>query len=153
MRCYTLFNLYCIALLILGFLSQPSTAVLVSKFDNCLAQSYQTASPQPLQFVPTFVDVVFDTVNPSHNLRLTIWGNVTGEAYAVPLPPPSDPAWLNPNATDGKIVNVTTQTNKVTTLYSKVDFLSYEPYTTNLVFCAQLVNGACRLGPIFNSSA
>ncbi|KAI9743118.1 MAG: hypothetical protein M1818_003413 [Claussenomyces sp. TS43310] len=144
---------YCwLVTLIFFSLIGPSNAVLIS-FENCLSAAYLNNVPTLLQFVPTFVDAVFNTTDTNHNLRLTVWGNVTGSSVVATLPPPDDPSWLNPNDTDGKIVNVTSPTNKVTTLFSKADFLSYEPWISSLSFCNQLVNGSCPLAPTFAANS
>lgn len=133
-------------------LIRPSKAVLI-EYQNCLSDAYLNSDPTRLQFVPNYVDAVFNTTDSNHNLRLTIYGNVTGTDTIITLPALDSPDWKNPNYTDGKIVNVTSSTDKETTLYSKADFLSYEPWTSTVGFCDQLINGTCPLGPAFDANA
>jgi hypothetical protein len=138
--------------LVISLFSSPATAVFIS-FQNCLSQAYQNNTPPALQFVPLYVDAVFNTTDPSHNLKVTVWGNVTGSQNTLPLPPPNDPAWLNPSITNGKIENLTTPYTKLTTLSNKVNVLTYEPWNENVDFCDRLVNGSCPLGPKFTVNA
>lgn len=144
------------SLLCLSLLSQPAAAVLLSKFDNCLEESIKDSNPRELQWVPLYVGATFDTKNKSHNLRITVWGNVTG-AYnptASPaLPPWDSDDWSNPNVTNGKIVDnpFPTTANFLTTLHSKINVVTYEPYAADFDFCKDaLTNGSCPLGPVFN---
>lgn len=146
------------SLLCLSLLSQPAAAVLLNKFDNCLPESTKDSDPLELQWIPLYVGATFDTKNKSHNLRVTVWGNVTG-AYnptAGPeLPPWDSDDWSNPNVTDGKIVDnpFPTSANFLTTLHSKIDVVTYEPYAADFDFCKDaLTNASCPLGPVFNRS-
>jgi ML-like domain len=143
---------YWILVLVISFFSSPATAVLIN-FQNCLSQDYQNNEPLALQFVPLYVDAVFNTTDPSHNLKVTVWGNVNGSQNTLPLPPPNDPAWSNPNFTNGKIENLTAPYTKLTTLSNKVSVLTYEPWNENVDFCDRLVNGSCPLGPRFKANA
>ncbi|SPQ18968.1 71229c02-fcfd-414f-80fc-e6de379db464 [Thermothielavioides terrestris] len=131
---------------------RPVAAAAVS-FQNCLSDSYVNNEPTPLQWVPMLVDAAFDTVNPKHTLRVTMWGNVTGSFTNVTLPPPGSPDWTNPNKTDGKILDEPqpdVPNPKLTTLHSKIDVLTYEPWSQNTNFCkTSLVNGSCPLAPVF----
>lgn len=133
-------------------LLRPVAAAAVS-FDNCLSKTYINNVPTPLQWVPLWVDAAFDTVDPKHTLRVTMWGNVTGSFTDVALPPPGSPDWANPNKTDGKVLDEP-QPNapdpKLTTLHSKIDVLTYEPWSQNTNFCnTSLTNGSCPLAPVF----
>ncbi|KAM7197649.1 putative flavin carrier protein 3 [Naviculisporaceae sp. PSN 640] len=141
--------------LMLGVLCQPAKAAFIV-FENCLPESYVNNDPKPLQWVPAKVDASFDTIDPRHTLRITMWGNVTGSAVNVPLPPGNDSAyWNDPNKTDGKIVNEpepNVPKPKLTTLHSKVGFLTYEPFSNGSDFCEHsLRNASCPLGPVFNA--
>ncbi|KAK2063888.1 integral membrane protein [Colletotrichum caudatum] len=132
--------------------AQPASAVLIP-FDNCLPDSYRNYEPLPLQWSPVYIDARFDTENPAHSLQITVWGNVSGSYYNVSLPPVGDPRWNDPTQHDGKILDSTKEGNKVTTLASKVNFLTYEPFSNISSFCKySLVNGSCPLGPVFNST-
>ncbi|KAI1383348.1 uncharacterized protein F4822DRAFT_434469 [Hypoxylon trugodes] len=140
----------------------PVSAMMVS-FTNCLPDNYiysnQPAEQVQLQWVPKFVEAVFDTENPTHNLMVTVWGNVTGRVGSDPLPAPDSPDWNDPKkALNGKIQNepepnVPVEQLKVTTLHSKVDVLTYEPFTANVNFCDNIVNGSCPLAPVFANLA
>ncbi|KAK4449390.1 putative flavin carrier protein 3 [Podospora aff. communis PSN243] len=141
-------------LLLLGMLAHVSLAVLVP-FDNCLQESYKSNDPLPLQWKPLEVEASFDTTNPQHTLVVTMRGNVTGSSTNVALPPPDSPDWNNVNKTDGKILNEpdpNAPNPKLTTLHSKIEVLSYEPWSNNTNFCNALGNGSCPLGPAFNNA-
>ena len=148
--------------LIASFWVIPASAVFID-FDNCLSESYQngeTGQPKQLQFVPLFMNAVFNTTDPSHNLQVIVWGNVTGsgpENLVGNLPPWNDSYWgSNSTAQGGKILDVPNEdsTNpKITTLSNKVDVLTYEPYDHSEAFCGNLVNATCPLAPAFNASA
>lgn len=138
-------------LLALSVLITPISAVLVN-FENCLSLDWQNQLPLYLQFVPLYVDAVFNTTDPSHNLNVTVYGNVTGSLPLVVLPPSTSAEWSNPNFTDGKIVDVPDPdgNNVATTLSNKVNVLTYEPYSEKLNFCDNLLDGSCPLGPVFD---
>jgi hypothetical protein len=143
---------YGLLAMLVFMLITPATAVFIN-FQNCLSQAYQDTNPPALQFVPLFMDASFNTTNPSHKLMVTVWGNVTGAYTKVPLPSPNDPAWTNPNDTDGKIENLPYPHTKWTTLSRKVNVLTYEPWKQDDKFCDVLVNGTCPLAPRFNANA
>ncbi|KAI1414825.1 integral membrane protein [Hypoxylon sp. FL1857] len=130
-----------------------TASALMVPFDNCLDSKYILSNQ--LQWVPLHVDAVFDTENPAHNLRVTVWGNVTGRAGSDPLPSWDSPEWNDPTQVlNGKIQNepdlsVPPAQRKVTTLHSKVDVLTYQPFLSNTNFCDNLLNGTCPLGPVF----
>ncbi|KAL7629201.1 hypothetical protein AAE478_000721 [Parahypoxylon ruwenzoriense] len=136
------------------------SAVMVP-FDNCLPENYIYTNQPPeqvqLQWIPLFVEAEFDTVNPNHNLKVTVWGNVTGRVGSDPLPPPGSANWSDPNlALNGKILdvpfpNAPADQRKVTTLHTKVDVMTYEPYVSNVNFCQNILNGSCPLGPVFDN--
>ncbi|KAL2178612.1 uncharacterized protein P884DRAFT_197181 [Thermothelomyces heterothallicus CBS 202.75] len=140
-------------------LLRPAAAATVP-FENCLPESYVQHVPTPLQWVPEWVDASFEATGPKHTLRVTMWGNVTGSFTNVALPPPDSPYWKDPSKTDGKIVDEPEPDvphPKLTTLHSKVQVLTYEPWSENTNFCnTSLVNASCPLAPVFveaNSSA
>lgn len=137
-------------------LLRPVAAAAVS-FENCLSDSYINNEPAPLQWVPLFVDAAFDVTDPKHTLRVTMWGNVKGSFTEVTLPPPGSPDWADPTKTDGKIVGEPDPNGpdpKITTLKSKVDMLTYEPWSDNTNFCTtSLVNGTCPLAPVFQNDS
>ncbi len=138
-------------------LVQPASAAQVS-FVNCLPDNYLYAkNPVLLQWVPLYVDASFDTQHPKHTLRVTMYGNVTGTRTNATLPPWNSPDWHDPNKTDGKILREPqpgSDDPKLTTLHSRMDFLSYEPWNNDTDFCATaLTNASCPLGPVFNQTA
>lgn len=156
---FPLMNLGYLLALIVSFLIVPASAVLL-EFDNCLSESYKNGNPKQLQFVPYWLDAVFNTTDPSHNLQVTVWGDVTGFIGQNQSAPPlnSNPLsyWSPVNDSTvygGKIINIpnagSTDPNlvKYTTLSNKVNVLTYEPYDHSEQFCANLVNFSCPLGP------
>ncbi|KFY86110.1 hypothetical protein V500_07864 [Pseudogymnoascus sp. VKM F-4518 (FW-2643)] len=128
----------------------PVQAVLVP-FENCLSESYTGNVPKKLQFTPMFVDASFDASSDAHNLRFKVYGNVSGAYTNVNLPPANDPAWSNPKITDGKIENLPQPIYKYTTLYNKINVVTYQPWSQFLNFCDQVENGVCPLGPAFSA--
>lgn len=143
--------LYGLGLLAVSLFVTPVQAVMVP-FQNCLPEAYQNNVPKALQFVPLFVEASFDTKGATHNLHVTVYGNVTGSYKSVTLPPANDPAWRDPEIVDGKIENLPAPYNKYTTLFNKIDVLTYQPWSQNVNFCDQLVNGTCPLAPAFSAN-
>ncbi|TAQ88019.1 hypothetical protein B7494_g3658 [Chlorociboria aeruginascens] len=145
---------YLLVLLASLWINTASAAFV--EFQNCLSDSYLHDTPRKLQFVPLFLDATFDTTNPKHELRVTVWGNVTGSGpdTLVTLPSGNDTDYWDSNSTDtdnGKIVEIPPDPgNKITTLFNKVNVLTYEPWNETVNFCDRLVNGTCPLGPTFN---
>lgn len=101
------------------------------------------------------MDAVFDAKNAAHSLNVSFYGNVTGQATTGNYPPPTDPSWSDPTNTFGKIVNVSPSNNVYTTLFTRLDFLSYTPYNAApSQFCAAtLGNTTCPIAPSFFGSA
>jgi hypothetical protein len=134
----------------------PTSAVQI-EFDNCLSDARKNDVPKFIQIVPEFVDAVFNTTDPAHNLKVRVWINVDGTynpAMEVP-PPANDTEYWGSNRTDlgGKILDVPFRDSlnpKRTTLFNKVNVLTYEPWAQSTGWCAQLKNGTCPLGPRFN---
>ncbi|KAI9813212.1 MAG: hypothetical protein M1826_002528 [Phylliscum demangeonii] len=132
----------------------PTISAAFIHFDNCLDQSIIHSNPVQLQFTPLRVWARFDTVNATHNLNLTVYGNVSGSATTTPPPPPDAPGWNNPSVTLGKIVDLSEANNKFSTFFAKFQFLSYTPFLIPPArFCSTLVRGSCPLGPVFNASS
>ncbi|KAH7022680.1 hypothetical protein EDB80DRAFT_16116 [Ilyonectria destructans] len=133
----------------------PTTAVRIP-IQNCLDESYRKSDNHPLQWVPFEIDAVFDTKNDSHNLRVIVWGNVTGSQNVAELPAAGNAYWTNDNETNGKIIrssDLESKNAKATTLIRKVNFLSYEPWRDAVDFCESgLVNGTCPLSPVFDTT-
>ncbi|CAG8954383.1 hypothetical protein HYFRA_00006010 [Hymenoscyphus fraxineus] len=148
-------------ILVLGLWILPTAAIDI-QFENCLSDSAQKDEPLQLQLMPLFMDAVFDTENENHTLFVRVWVNVTGsgpERRIVPqdLPPWDDGYWtdLNDTGRGGKIIDEpnpelrATNESKATTLFNKVNVLTYEPWSNNggERFCDVLVNGSCPLAP------
>ncbi|OCK83382.1 hypothetical protein K432DRAFT_255789, partial [Lepidopterella palustris CBS 459.81] len=142
-------------LLLLVFLVfVPVTKAVFINFDNCLEPGIIDSNPLQLQFIPLFFSARFNTTASSHNLNITIYGNVSGQATVGPYPPPNDTSWSNPNDTFGKIVDVSPTNPKYTTLFSTYNVLTYTPYAAPASeFCLSTVNTACPISPAFFSNA
>lgn len=140
---------------LLGLFAQASLAAFV-RYENCLQDSYRNYDPRPLQWLPNRVDAIFDTTDPKHTLRVTMWGNVTGAFTNVTLPPPGSPDWNDPTKLDGKILDEPEKDSpspKLTTLHSKVEVLTYQPWSNNTNFCQSVAsagNSSCPLAPVFS---
>ena len=138
-----------LAIYLLASISNPSLAVFIN-YDNCLGDNVINSKPLQLQFIPYFVNVVFNSTAPSHNLNITIYGNVSGIATQQPYPAPDDPQWNNPNDTVGKITDLSPTNNKYSTLFTTFDVLDYSTYKAPLSrFCNSTVHDDCPLGPVF----
>ncbi|OAQ81683.1 integral membrane protein [Purpureocillium lilacinum] len=138
-------------LLLVLFVASPADAVRVN-VTNCLSEDYLSAASPRLQWEPLFAEAKFDTKNSTHNLQLTVWGNVTGKQYQDNLPPPDSEYWTNPDPANnnGKIVE-TVDGGKATTLVQRVNVLTYEPWNHLSSFCKDaLINGSCPLSPVFH---
>ncbi len=110
---------------ILLMITNLSTAAYVD-FENCMPPDEPA-----LQFVPLFVKAVFNTTEPSHNLNVTIYGNVSG---TNPSPNISD---IGP---EGKYV---------TTLKATFNVLDYMPSAASTMnFCNSTVQKKCPLVPV-----
>ena len=139
--------------LALALLSPISVHAAFINFDNCLDTSIVHSNPLRLQFTPLWFDARFDPTTPSHNLNVTIYGNVSGQQVEGRYPPPDDPAWSDPDNTFGKIVDVGTG-NNYSTLLADFKVLKYDAYNARATrFCSSLVNGTCPLGPAFGANA
>lgn len=142
-----------LASLLIPFLwIQTATAVFLP-FENCLSDSYIYTNHQDgdaqLQWVPVNLSATFDLDNPTHRLVVTVWGNVTGKAGDGTLPPSNSSEWKDPEgALLGKILD---EPANITTLHSKVEVATYEPYSNDSAFCASIMNGTCPLGPVWDN--
>ncbi|KAJ9636337.1 hypothetical protein H2199_008012 [Coniosporium tulheliwenetii] len=139
-----------VVFLILCVLLVPLAEAAFINFENCLAPNI--INSKRLQFVPRFFDAKFNTTAPSHDLNVTIYGNVTGQTIVGDYPPPDDPIWSNPNETFGKIVDVspTNPDPRFTTLFADFKVLTYTPYRADPSrFCESTINTSCPIGPVF----
>lgn len=131
----------------------PAHAVFHS-FDNCLPESTQDSNPLQLQFIPSNVSVVLDSLDPLNPLNITVYGNVSGLAdTSAPYPPPDDPGWDDPNNVVGKIKDISLSNNKFSTLVTKINVLTFTPYDHASRFCESVVQGECPLGPAFYANS
>jgi hypothetical protein len=112
-------------------------------------------NPVHLQFTPYFFDVRFNTTAPSHNLNITIYGNVSGQATEGDLHPWNDKQyWEDPTEGFGKIVDESPTNPKLTTLYSTFMVASYTAYEDHgSQFCISTVNASCPIPPSFSGNA
>ncbi|KAJ4394416.1 hypothetical protein N0V93_003633 [Gnomoniopsis smithogilvyi] len=144
-------------LIALTIFLKPTAAILLQQWSNCLSEDVTMSDPKALQWVPLFVAAEYEQLEAGRNLRVTVWGNVTG-AYntSVTLPAWDDPIWDDANFTDGKIVRnpFPLTAARLTTLHDKVNVLTYQPYAEDFDFCSEaLTNATCPLGPVFNTTA
>ena len=138
-------------LAVLAFVASQASAAFIN-FENCLDPNIVNSNPLQLQLVPLFLNAHFNTTAPSHNLNITVYGNVSGQATVGEYPPPDSPQWRNPNETFGKITNIG-GANKYSTLISRFGLLTYNAYDAPAEeFCPTVVNGTCPLGPRFDAN-
>ncbi len=131
---------------------QPVGAAFIN-FENCLSPNIINSNPLQLQFRPLFVYVAFNSTAASHNINVTVYGNVAGIATQQPYPSPNDPQWANPNDTVGKIPDVDKANNKFSTLTATFNVLDYTPYDAPAIqFCNTTVHGQCPLSPAFTAN-
>lgn len=83
---------------LLSLLVQPTTAAFIT-FQNCLDPNIINSNPLELQFIPLYVNAHFNSSDQAHNLNVTIYGNVSGQAVTGTYPPATDPGWTNSNDT------------------------------------------------------
>ena len=128
---------------------QPACAAFIN-FENCLSPNVINSNPLQLQFKPLLVYAAFNSTAASHNVNVTVYGNVTGIATQQQYPNASDPQWTNPNETVGKIPDIDKANNKFSTLTATFNVLDYTPYDAPATqFCNTTVHGQCPLGPAF----
>ncbi|KAF2168437.1 hypothetical protein M409DRAFT_53116 [Zasmidium cellare ATCC 36951] len=121
-------------------------------FENCLPSSYTDTNPPRLQFTPYFVDATF-IQDSTHNLSLTIYGNVSGQQFTGDYPPPDSPLWRDNQSALGKITNEGSGGAKLATLTADYTVLTFTAYDNGgEAFCGTLVNGSCPLGPYFSAN-
>ncbi|KAF2621550.1 hypothetical protein BU25DRAFT_237218 [Macroventuria anomochaeta] len=144
--------------LVLASFLPRANAVFID-FESCLNKLFLDNDVPFLQFTPMYVWAAFDTHNPTHNLNVTVYGNVSGQSDRGTLPSPSDTSkWDNPNSTlFGKIEDVDKLSNHYTTLFSDFRTLTYSSWTpTGVQFCANVLNTTvsdCPMAPAFNANA
>lgn len=148
----TLIHQTLLLLLIVGLIS-PTKAAFID-FQNCLPQNALNSHPLTLQFQPNYTDAVFDTADPNHNVKVTIYGNVSGQSYDGQLPSFNDPNFTNPDYTNNKIADLYNNSDNgrpgETTLIPTFKVLTYTPQSPPpLAFCNQTRNGThCPIAPV-----
>ena len=127
---------------------RPSKSAFIG-FKDCLSPSVINSEPKHLQFTPLLVWASFNS-STSHNLNVTVYGNVSGQATQENLPTdPLDPSWNDPNSTLGKIIDVP---KNITTLTGTFNVLDYTPYKVPATrFCDTTVHGQCPIAPVFKN--
>lgn len=148
--------------LLVALLSFHTASAVQVPFENCLPENYiytnLPAEKVQIQWIPLYVDAVFQLDDPN-SLKVTVWGNVTGKVGTDALPAWNNETWDDPNQVlNGKILAVPDQSlGLATTLHTKVDVVTYEPFSNNTDFCQDLSPGTrtngCPLGPVFNTTA
>lgn len=149
-------NCVSVVLILVLALVTPAVAIRIP-FSNCLDDNYRYNDPLPLQWVPLYADAVFDPRDGDYHLQVLVWGNVSGSVSDTTLPPPNDPYWNNDEETEGKIIQSPepdAKNAKATTLFRRVDVLTFQPWSEPVDFCVDgLVNASCPLGPVFGSDS
>lgn len=104
--------------------------------------------------MPLHFDARFNRTESPHTVNITVFGNVSGQANQGPYPGPDSPAWRDPTNSFGKFVDLSTSNNKLSTLFSTFEVLSYVPYRAPpSQFCLSTVNKACPIGPAFGGNS
>ena len=145
-------HMWCLLLLILSF-ATPSEEHFVP-FTNCLNKGIQTSDdPKRLQFVPLFVNASIENLAPTHNLNITVLGNVTGVGRKIEVPKPSDPQWADPKNPDGKIPDTAGNPGqeKYTTFTTSLNVLDYKLWSPDPSrFCNTSALTPCPWTPVFD---
>lgn len=114
----------------------PSSAALIN-VENCLSPD-MINNNATLQFIPMFANAVFNATTTSHNLNVTVYGNITGGSSNN----------QNSSQTDGVIPDLRKGNIISTTLLASMNVLDYPLYGAQPErFCNSTVNKACPLGP------
>jgi hypothetical protein len=140
----------------------PLASAVFINFENCLEKVTLTDEKKSpyLAFTPKYVWAAFDTTRPSHNLNITVYGDVSGQAQLGPYPDPNNASfWNNKNETFGKIIDLDPVNNKYSTLLQSYKVLTYSAANPDaLRFCENIVNRtdpskACPIGPAWDANA
>ena len=122
----------------------PSSAALIN-FENCLSPDIINNNTT-LQFIPMFANAVFDATTSSHNLNVTVYGDITGglsnnQSFLL-----NDTHWNDNNQSDGKIPDFGTPFR--TALRAAINVLDYNlSPPVRKPFCESTVNKLCPLAP------
>ncbi|RDI77087.1 hypothetical protein Vi05172_g12944 [Venturia inaequalis] len=140
-----------VLLLLLSIVTIPPVNAAFINFDNCLNPNILNSSPKQLQFVPLFVNALFNTTDKKHNLNITVYGNVTGQAQDGTYPPRTDPIFNND--TKG-LFSIADAPDNFTTLFTNIDVLSYEAYNAAPArFCNTTLKRDCPWIPLWDANA
>lgn len=120
----------------------PSSAALIN-VQNCLRPEIIN-NKDTLQFTPLVANAVFNATDSSHNLNVTVYGNITGSLR-------SNPIWPNDTDKNDKEIPDIFPGNRglVTALKTNFQILAY-PLPENSdrkPFCNSTLNGQCPLAP------
>ncbi|QDS70542.1 hypothetical protein FKW77_010377 [Venturia effusa] len=138
-------------LVLLSVFTTPAVNAAFITFDNCLNPNILNSSPKQLQFVPLFVNAVFNPTDKKHTLNITVYGNVTGQAQDGPYPPRT--ALDFKNDTKG-LFSIVDAPDNYTTLFTNIDVLSYEAYNAAPArFCNTTLGGGCPWIPLWDANA
>lgn len=144
--------------LVLALLIPRTDAVFIN-FESCSSKLILDGGIPYLQFTPMYVWAAFDTHQPTHNLNVTVYGNVSGQSVGGTLPPPGNASWDDPKgALIGKIINLDPTSNLYTTLFSNFKTLTYSSWTPiGVPLCWHTLNQTaasyCPIGPAFEANA
>lgn len=135
----------------------PLASAVFINFENCLNKVFlrdEAHSPY-LQFTPKYVWAVFNTTAPSHNLNITVYGNVSGQAQLGQLPSRDNESyWNDTRNTFGKMVDLQPNDSKYTTLLSSYRVLTYAAaIPAPQQFCNTTVNATCPIAPAWHANA
>ena len=134
----------------------PCANAVFLNFENCRSDVRLTDGPAFVHFTPMYVWASFNTTDPSHQLNVTVYGNVSGQASPGPYPLPDADGWANPNDTFGKIIDLDRGNNKVTTLVLDFDVVSYSAWSDRVSFCNSTLDteqSQCPMAPVFHANA
>ena len=148
-RC-SLIHMLELSFMLLMFFVIPSKAAFVG-FKDCLSPNVINSDPKQLQFTPLLVWASFNS-SASHNLNVTVYGNVSGQATEQNPPTnPLDPSWNDPNSTLGKIIDVPKNITTLTGTFNVLDYTPYEVPATR--FCNTTLHRQCPIAPVFKNSS
>lgn len=137
-------------LCMVGFFASSAAAAFID-FDNCLETNILN-NPSQLQFVPKYFYVNYNPEPGPNPLNIVIYGNVTGAAQGETAPAPGSPLWNDNSTTAGKIPNIVNNNGNetYTTLFTTIDVLTFTTYNQRTIFCDNVTQGSCPLGPVFD---
>lgn len=129
----------------------PLAEAVFIQFEDCLNRVELPDKTPYLRWAPRWVWASFNTTDPAHTLKITVYGNVSGQTQLGPYPDRNNVThWTDPNSTFGKIVDLEPGNNKYTTLFTDFHVLTYSAGgLPPQRFCETIVNGTCPISPVF----